>query len=276
MALPSFLCIGAQKAGTSWLYAQLSAHPGIWMPPVKELHFFDHVYIEQNRRWTTSHIQHGVQGPLKWHMNNANPIDWSYVRYLADMADNALFTESWYRRCFDRPVALDKVCGDITPEYSCLPEEGIAYLKALLPSVRIIYIIRDPVSRATSQLRMGIERRGIAPDENNLLAMCDEWDIDNRGDYRTYIPRWRKLFEDRDLLFLPYGDIKTNPGAFIQIVEKFLNVAPCEKYNLDARIHATMKIEIPPAVTEKLEQKFASQRAFLLQEFGEDFTLRTR
>src|SRR5438132_13721254 len=40
-ACPDFLCVGAQKAGTSWLYRQLERHPDFWMPPVKELHYFD-------------------------------------------------------------------------------------------------------------------------------------------------------------------------------------------------------------------------------------------
>jgi len=40
-AQPDFLCVGAQKGGTSWLYQQLESHPGFWMPPVKELHYFD-------------------------------------------------------------------------------------------------------------------------------------------------------------------------------------------------------------------------------------------
>src|SRR5438067_11210494 len=40
-ACPDFLCIGAQKAGTSWLYRQLTEHPDFWMPPVKELHYFN-------------------------------------------------------------------------------------------------------------------------------------------------------------------------------------------------------------------------------------------
>jgi len=40
-ACPDFLCVGAQKAGTSWLYRQLEPHPDFWMPPVKELHYLD-------------------------------------------------------------------------------------------------------------------------------------------------------------------------------------------------------------------------------------------
>ena len=34
---PDFLCVGAQKGGTRWLYDQLQLHPDFWMPPVKEL-----------------------------------------------------------------------------------------------------------------------------------------------------------------------------------------------------------------------------------------------
>ncbi len=39
---PDFLGIGAQKSGTTWLYQNLAAHPQVWMPPVKELHYLDH------------------------------------------------------------------------------------------------------------------------------------------------------------------------------------------------------------------------------------------
>ncbi|MCC7276142.1 MAG: sulfotransferase [Alphaproteobacteria bacterium] len=39
--LPDFLGIGAQKAGTSWLFEMLSHHPGIAFPAGKEVHFWD-------------------------------------------------------------------------------------------------------------------------------------------------------------------------------------------------------------------------------------------
>jgi hypothetical protein len=44
MTLPSFLGIGAQRSGTSWLYEQLKNHPDIFMPERKEIHFFDKNY----------------------------------------------------------------------------------------------------------------------------------------------------------------------------------------------------------------------------------------
>src|SRR5438128_12200402 len=39
--LPRFLGVGAPRAGTSWLYQNLKPHPQIWLPPLKELHYFD-------------------------------------------------------------------------------------------------------------------------------------------------------------------------------------------------------------------------------------------
>lgn len=38
---PSFFCIGAQKAGTTWLHEMLRRHDGISLPVQKEVHFFD-------------------------------------------------------------------------------------------------------------------------------------------------------------------------------------------------------------------------------------------
>ena len=44
---PTFLGIGAQKAGTTWLYKMLSLHPDIGLHPHKEAHFWD-------KRWPAS------------------------------------------------------------------------------------------------------------------------------------------------------------------------------------------------------------------------------
>ncbi|TVQ38230.1 MAG: hypothetical protein EA384_09570 [Spirochaetaceae bacterium] len=38
---PDFLGIGTTRGGSSWLYRVLSRHPDVWMPPVKEVHYFD-------------------------------------------------------------------------------------------------------------------------------------------------------------------------------------------------------------------------------------------
>lgn len=44
LRLPDFLGIGSQKAGTTWLHANLSCHPDLFLTAQKELHYFDWSY----------------------------------------------------------------------------------------------------------------------------------------------------------------------------------------------------------------------------------------
>lgn len=79
--LPNFLCIGVQKAGTTWLYHILRQHPEIFLPVHKELHYFD---IEKNYSrgidWYRQHFvgaeQHRVVGEM-------TPI-YIYYRHVAE------------------------------------------------------------------------------------------------------------------------------------------------------------------------------------------------
>lgn len=43
---PNFLFIGADKAGSSWLYEVLSSHRQVFVPPAKDLYFFDRFYAK--------------------------------------------------------------------------------------------------------------------------------------------------------------------------------------------------------------------------------------
>lgn len=41
LRLPDFLYVGAAKSGSSWIYEVLRLHPGIYVPPAKDIQFFD-------------------------------------------------------------------------------------------------------------------------------------------------------------------------------------------------------------------------------------------
>lgn len=51
-----FIGIGAQKAGTSWIYACLYEHPQI-CAPIKEIHFFSRQRFEKGKDWYERHFQ---------------------------------------------------------------------------------------------------------------------------------------------------------------------------------------------------------------------------
>lgn len=276
MALPQFLCIGAQKAGTTWLFEKLASHPSIWMPPIKELHYFDHLFVERNRNWTLWHIQGSARRALKWHSERAAEIDLEYVRYLLRLATEDVFTERWYRLAFERPAALGKVIGDITPEYSTIPPQGIAYLRSLLGAVRIIYIIRDPLDRALSQMRMlAMRRNSRRMDEQGWLNLANEPDIENRGLYSTYVPRWKGTFAEADLCFIPYRRLSSDALQVLRQVERLIGIPPHEYEGLNKRIHATEPLKIPDSVVEQLRRRLAAETRFIETEFGADFAAAT-
>jgi hypothetical protein len=51
--LPNFLFIGADKSGSTWLHRILAAHPQCYVPPCKDLYFFDR-YFGRGLEWYAS------------------------------------------------------------------------------------------------------------------------------------------------------------------------------------------------------------------------------
>ena len=277
--LPGFLCIGAQKAGTSWLWTQLKQHPDIWMPPIKELHFFDHNYCPENRSWTTWHIQTHVLSCIKWHISVYDKPDFAYLHYLAGLAKDKMFTEAWYKRAFMRPVARGKLLGDITPEYSTLPQEGVEYVKQYLGEIKIIYIIRDPMDRALSQMRMNLQSKGDLAQLNlqELMDMANIPAIENRGNYATYIPRWLSVFDASSIKFVPFGLIKKEPDSLILEITRFLGLEDWGGYKaLTQPVYSTQEVAIPDEALPHLRELCQPQYEFLNSQFGQEFVSLTK
>ncbi len=280
MALPNFLCIGAVKAGTSWLHQNLSQHPDVWMPPVKELQFFNHLFVESDRKWTKLSIESSAQRAIvRYAKNHAEGrFDFQYVRYLANMGVREVFSEAWYRRVFDWRAAKGKTLGEVTPGYSQLPAEGVTYVKNMLGDARIIYIIRDPAERALSQLRMRVSRtkqHPTTPMEWEQWASAPELEL--RGDYAQFVPLWQAAFPANRILFLPYGDIAVDPEGFLRRVEKFLGIKSFENYLwANRKVHVTKPFEFPAETEAFIADRMQHQARFIETTFGADFAARTK
>lgn len=59
-----FIGVGAQKAGTSWVYACLYEHPEV-CAPVKEIHFFSRPRFSKGKDWYESHFDRCDEGTKK-------------------------------------------------------------------------------------------------------------------------------------------------------------------------------------------------------------------
>lgn len=140
------LGLGAQKAGTSWLHAYLSAAPNADMGLTKEYHVWDAI---------RSPLAAGRRLPL-------TPATLLRRRRLA----SALFQRwpSLYYRYFARLLGKPgtTLAGDITPSYCFLSAGDLAEIRERFETLgirlRIIFLMRDPVDRCWSAARMNASR----------------------------------------------------------------------------------------------------------------------
>ena len=76
-----------------------------------------------------------------------------------------------YAALFEPKSSL--ISGDITPGYSTLPDEIVGKIVGHFPNLKVIFIARDPVERAWSQLSMWV-RHGLInrSDLNDADVSC--------------------------------------------------------------------------------------------------------
>jgi hypothetical protein len=278
MALPTFLCIGATKAGTTWLHDQLSVHPAVNMPVIKELHYFNTLYVPEHDVWAPKAVRRSIREALqRARQDPPGQRNRPLIRHLRGLLDEDTFTEAWYRRCFERPGHEGKVSGEITPAYAELPETGIRNVLALLPDVRIIYILRHPFDRAMSHLRMDAFRSETPAEASALMdLLASNGHILSRGDYAQHLPRWQAALSTDRLLVLPFGMIRSNPAELMARVEGFLGLPAFEKYPLSSKVNKTRSIDVPTSVVEYIRDQVEPQVQYILNTFGPAFLEATR
>ena len=272
MGLPDFLCIGAQKAGTSWLNSVLLEHPQIFMPPINELHFFDRA----KRAAPVRSRQIALARKAVLREKKRDTPDEEYLRYLDHLMSFTHASLEWYQAAYSWPVAEGVKRGDITPSYLEMNESKIGYARELLGPVKLILIVRQPLGRLLSQLRMWAardDRMDMPQDEREWMDLLDEVSSrSRRGSYGRGIQLWRDKFGPEQLLILPFGDIRTDPAGMIARIEQHLEIDRHEGYScLTQQIHATKKLEIPASVIAAARAATADEDDYLKREFGEKF-----
>lgn len=274
---PDFLGIGAQKAGTTWMSQMLSQHPEIWAPPFKEVQFFNHRFVPEHRSWMPWHFKRARLSIQKRYDAKGRQMPPEMATYLDRITRQPMFTNHWYKQVF-APAPRGTKALDVTPEYSTLPEEGVDFIKNFLPDAKFVYIIRHPVDRAISQLKMNLSRAGRRP------SSVDEWltevadpVLTDRGDYQTYVPRWNARFGPDRMLYLPFGMIARDPLGFLRRVETFLGLQPFEYRDVGKKVFASDNgLVVPDQARAALRARLEPQFAFLDDAFGHEFTAQFR
>jgi hypothetical protein len=216
---PDFICLGTQRAGTTWLYRALAATPGYWMPPFKELNAFGPGGPRQNlgQKLLQFHAR------LEQELASEAP-DRALLRWFADLCLAREMDLAWYRRLF-APAGTD-CTGDISPIYYVLPPRRLAYIAATLPETKVIVVLREPLERALSQRRFMIEKGLWAADitDDEVLVRLRDKLGSRWSDHAAAVKRIESAFPGRVGVFF-YDELQQDPAGFLDRVTAFLGRA---------------------------------------------------
>jgi len=246
--LPDFIVIGAQKSGTSSLFAYLSQHPELTPSFGKGVHFFD------------GGREVGV--------------------------DNYRRGEAWYRAQF--PIAGNSPNArafEASPLYIFHPLVP-SRMHKLLPHVKIIALLRNPTERAISHYFH--ERRkdreplqimqALAAEEERLAPILRDEDYGNpsfrsysyksRGHYAEQLSRYLACFSREQILVLSSEHLFLQPSETLRAVFEFVDVDPDQEISdLRAR-NVGSRSGVGPDVRRYLDEHFSSPNAALYELIG--------
>lgn len=193
MRLPDFLIIGGMRCGSTSLYELLRYRHRhqVFMPPVKELHFFD----------------------------KRNPDLGASVEKYA-----ALFKGA--------PAAAR--CGEVTPDY--LTTKGCdEFIKQVVPNVKLVLILRDPVARTWSHYQFSrlhrVEtediRTALDLEAERLKLQSDRTDIFfsylERSRYIQHLQRFAQRFGREQICVVFLEELKSDTAGTLKQLIRFID-----------------------------------------------------
>ena len=149
--LPNFIIVGAPKAGTTSIYRYLSKHPEVFMSSPKEINYFSIDQIESQNLY----------------------YNYFKVKSLIE-----------YEKLFDG-VTNETAIGEGSVSY-LFYKETPAKIKNIIPDVKIIILLREPISRAFSHYLMD-NKLGLVNDSfENIIFKTSISDKQNLY-YQQYV-----------------------------------------------------------------------------------------
>jgi hypothetical protein len=243
--LPTFLVLGAQKAGTTALFAYLREHPDVTGPAWKEVSFFDRHYA-RGIRWYRGNFP--LRGRRCAAVGEASP---SYLFHpLAPERVRAAVPDAHLIVLLRNPV--DRAHSHYQHEVA-LGRETLSFEEAL--------------EREPERLAGEVER--LTSDPGYFSHAWWNYTYVSRGRYAEQLERWLALFPRRQLLVLLTDELSADPRATYTRVLQFLGVAPHELAAYP-RIFEREYAPMQPATRARLEASFAEPNRRLAELLGRD------
>jgi len=203
--LPDFIIGGSQKSGTSSMHHILEQHKDVFIPG-GELHFFCMDDVISNPEFV-----------------GRSRKDWiEYDESLPDYEEHFERNLAWYQDFFASAKG-EQVIG----------EDGAVYLSSqyapariadLLPNVKLIFLLRNPVDRTYSQYQH-LLRTGRAVYDFEDTLQYGPHTLLSRSQYKVQIERYLEYFSRDQMKFIIFEEFITNMQEVVDEVCSFLGLA---------------------------------------------------
>jgi Sulfotransferase family len=262
--------LGATKAGSGWLYRFLRAHPDCHLRALKELHFFD----TQDFGLTRTRLQ-------KLRMNFGRLQDRAAAgaevdEELRDFAEWIPVAESGDRAAYLRFLCDGRdgrdLVADITPSYALVSVETLRKMADLLPDTRFVFLLRDPVARLWSHVRM-LARRAMRAGADAGLAAAEALDrtlsgqdpaVVERSAYDAILTRLKSVVP-KARLYVDFFEETVLTGATDRLCA-FLGISPLP--GGERRYHAGITLPLGQEQRRRMQAFLAPQYDFVRSEMG--------
>ncbi len=278
-ALPEFIGIGAQKAGTTWLGHNLQLHPEVWMPGIKELHYFNNrindpkntlfrLYSKTtSKRTVDQRWRRQIRNRVRRYRQRFSRDDFLWdLKYYAGAPN-----DEWYASLFE--PGQGRVKGEITPAYSMLGYEGVARVHDLVPEAKLIFMMRNPIERAWSQVVMRFDKSGkkdiASARRRRLRRNFESKESRSKTDYLGTLENWSKFYPENRIFVGFLEDIHFYPEELLQSVYEFLDVDPSFKpQGIGEKVHSRSAGRMPAESAVYLAQLYREELSRLDKRFG--------
>jgi len=147
---------------------------------------------------------------------------------MKDLSDQSYIDLENYGQLFRHKG--DRVSGDISPAYSALNDEIIERVVNHFPDLKVIFLARDPVERAWSQLSMGVRlgmiSRFDATDADEVIRNLLNPGVLARSHPSKTVARWKRYVRPEHFRVYFFDDLEKNPAELRRKILHFLGGDP--------------------------------------------------
>jgi hypothetical protein len=191
MSRIDFIGIGAPKCGTTWLSAQLEAHPQIGFAPDKEVYYFADTIL---RRVAGQELRCFERG------------------------------DGWYHAQFPSPNESISSRGEFCPSY-LYSEQAATRIANYRPEIKLLVCLRPPVEMIYSWYWYN-RNAVLASLPESFGGMMENPFLRDLGCYAQHLKPYLERFPPENILVIQFDAIRRDPDRVRQRTYEFLNVSP--------------------------------------------------